>query len=139
MLRVLLALALMANGTSSVFAATRMQVESFGARIAVVDGTQSDASTAAAPCDEHAGMDALAMDPSAMTPHMGGDAPDSGGESGDCCKAAQCVCACVLHAVAGMANVHVMEPLIDRDTTAQVLGTGHAAPPLPHLIRPPIG
>lgn len=139
MLRVLLVLALIANGTGSVLAATRMQVESFGARAAAADVAQFDASTAAAPCDEHAGIDAMVMDASATTPHTPDDTQDSDAGSDDCCASGFCLCACVQHAVAGMANLHVLEPGIDRDTTAQVLSIGHAAPALPHLIRPPIG
>jgi len=139
LLRVLLTLALVANGTGSVFAATRMQVEGFAASIAVVDAAASGTSTVTAPCDEHAAMDAQAMEASDMPSQRAGDASVSVDGSPDCCKAGHCMCACVLHAVGGMANVQVMEPLIDRGTTAQVLETGHAAPALPHLIRPPIG
>lgn len=139
MLRVLLVLTLMANGIGGAFAATRMQVESFGARIAVVDAAQSDALAANDPCDEHVEMDALAMDASATPSHMDSDASDSDSGSADCCKAGQCVCACVLHAVGATVSVQVMESLIDRDTTVQVLSIGHPAPALPHPIRPPIG
>jgi len=138
LLRVLLTLALIANGTGSVFAATRMQLESFNTHAAGIDPVQSE-QLAVEACDEHAGMDALAMEANGMPSQMAGDAPVSDDGSPDCCKPGQCMCACMLHGVGGMARVQVMEPLIDRDTTARVLETGHAAPALPHLIRPPIG
>ena len=137
MLRVVLTLALIANGTGSAFAATRMQVESFGTHFTVIDVASSGVSAAAAPCPEHAGMDALAMETSVTPQHLPDDALDNGPH--DCCGSDFCFCACVQHAVAGVANAHLMKPLIDRDTTARSPRTGHAAPALPHLIRPPIG
>ncbi|MEJ7746955.1 MAG: CopL family metal-binding regulatory protein [Luteimonas sp.] len=139
MLRLLLALVLLANGIGSAFAATRMQVEGFGARAAAVAMAQSDASTGAAHCDEHAGMDAVVMDASAMSSHAPGDAQDSDSDSGDCCASGFCLCACVQLVLAGIENLHMLESAVTRDTTAQVLSIGHAAPALPHLIRPPIG
>lgn len=132
-LRLFLALALAANGIGSAFAATHMQISSVGAAAASI---RMDDREAAEECDKHSGMDATALQDNSVPSDLPGNA---GEESAGCCQAGLCACVCVMHAVAGMANNRVIETLIDRDTTAQVLSTGHMAPALPHLIRPPIG
>lgn len=57
----------------------------------------------------------------------------------DCCKSSACRCACV-HACASAlpARLHVSVQLA-LGLDVMPLPLGHAAPALPHLIRPPIG
>lgn len=57
----------------------------------------------------------------------------------DCCKSPACRCACV-HACASAlpARLHVSVQLA-LGLDVMPLPLGHAAPALPHLIRPPIG
>lgn len=60
-------------------------------------------------------------------------------EHPDCCTSTSCTCACVSHVVAVVpvpALAGVATP--NADLLLPVL-INHVAPPLPHLIRPPIG
>nr|WP_280640385.1 CopL family metal-binding regulatory protein [Pseudoxanthomonas mexicana] len=57
----------------------------------------------------------------------------------DCCKSSACRCACV-HACASALPAHMYVSVqLALGLHVMPLPLGHAAPALPHLIRPPIG
>jgi hypothetical protein len=56
----------------------------------------------------------------------------------DCCKSGTCTCACVQMAQVMLPALIGPAPVLNRSTGVKRLQLGHAAPPLPHLIRPPI-
>ena len=114
-LRILLSLALVLNGTSGAWAmdAATAKVEAPPAR-----------ADAAPPCHEHAD----APEPAAPAP-----------QPSDCCQTTACQCACAhLPAVAFLSTV-VVSPLPMRNGSVPVVIHRHATPPLPHQLRPPIG
>jgi hypothetical protein len=56
----------------------------------------------------------------------------------DCCKSGTCRCAC-LHGVAAIPMLPFNAAFIEHAYSMRPMVLGHAAPALPHLIRPPIG
>ena len=141
LLRLLLILALTANGTTSAFAATQMQVEYLDA--ATVDASQDQPASVQAvapPCHEHPATGTLSTEiVEAVTAGMVDAAVDTDHGSPDCCQSAKCLCACLHNVAATAVSVHLLQVSIDRATSVRILKMGHAEPALPHLIRPPIG
>ena len=111
LLRLLLCVALLLNGTASAMAAARMAI----------------------PAAEPQGM---AMMDHAAEPAQ---APQGSDPAPDCCTSGICQCTCV-HA-AQIALPFVLAPAFDARGAriALPMPAGHAQPALPHLIRPPIG
>jgi hypothetical protein len=141
LLRLSLILALIANGTTSAFAATQMQAAHWVDKATEANAAQSvRTESAQPPCHEHV---AAAGTSTADTEVAAADAthPAQGTEHGspDCCQSATCQCACMHHVAATSASAHVLEASIDHASSARPLKMGHATPALPHLIRPPIG
>lgn len=139
LLRCLLCLTLILNGSGAASAATRMQL----AHVAHTPTHQMKAlrlamHAPAAPCREHAGMTAMPHEAQATAP---GDASHGKSKhpSPDCCRSGGCFCACTPQAafvlawseMPGAANAH--------DNVGPLMATAHPSPALPHLIRPPIG
>ncbi len=135
LLRVLLCLSLILNGSAYAMAGTQMQLQhaamlpstmpSEAAIISSDDGV-------AAPCDQsmdigqHAGIPPV------------GDAPQvSTAQHDDCCPTSQCDCACVQHTLAAL-QVLPSPAGVDRSHMAIAISLGHSSPTLAHLIRPPI-
>jgi hypothetical protein len=125
LLRLLLCLALVANGTSAVYASTMM-----GAG-AGMDATAAASNDAAPPCD-----DMPAMAHSAMPADHDAPAPPVSHE--DCCPPGACLCSCVSHAPTIPAFGAFA--ILVRPWAAPVaaLRVWFASPALSHLIRPPI-
>ena len=122
LLRLLLCVALLLNGTASAMAAARMAIPAAE--------PQGMAMQSAAPCHDMATMDHAAEPAQAS---QGSDpAPD-------CCTSGICQCTCV-HA-AQIALPFVLAPAFDARGARIALSmpAGHAQPALPHPIRPPIG
>lgn len=126
LLRVLLCFALVANGTSAVYASTMM---AFGADMGVTTIASHDAEPACPdmPAMAHA---ALAADHDAPTPPVSHD---------DCCASGACLCSCVSHAPTIPPFVAFAIPTRPSAAPVAVLRVSFASPALPHLIRPPIG
>ena len=124
-LRLLLCLALVANGTSVAYASARM----------AFDGgmsTTAPEQEAEPPCHDMA-----AMQIGVMVAGSGTHAP--AGSHNDCCPPGACLCSCVSHALTILpvhAFVLTTQPAA---SPVSVLRSSHASPALPHLIRPPIG
>lgn len=126
LLRLSLVLALIANGTTSAFAATPMQA--------------AQTESAQPPCHEQvAATGTSTADAEVTAVNAPGHAPGTDHGSPDCCQSAKCQGACMHHVAATSASVHILEASIDHASGVRPLKMGHAAPPLPHLIRPPIG
>lgn len=116
LLRVLLCLALLANGTTAVFASARMTLD--------VDMAMAMQHDAAPPCHEDANDEAPKRQPVSHD---------------DCCGTGACLCSCVAHAPAFL-TVDAM--LLATPRAAPPVSAPHvsrATPALPHPIRPPIG
>ena len=121
-LRILLSVALVLNGTSSAWA---MQSSTASASASVMHAAHEMAAEAAEPpCHEHAEPAPVAPEPAPM--------PD------DCCQTDACQCACAhLPAAAFAIALALPAPMPGTVLAARTPG-GHAAPALPHQIRPPI-
>lgn len=142
-LRVLLALALVLNGSGYAVAATTMAFAAPGVhgghgRIAdsgrlAQDGACHERADAT---QVHAAHSAAieTQDPAdgAMPGHDDSDTPE-------CCQGAQCHCPCVQQLAATLSDPCLRDTIVDVDAGMQAMRSGHPAPPLPHLIRPPIG
>jgi hypothetical protein len=115
LLRILLCLALLANGTVAAFANTRMASEAVAGQ------------GAAAPChDEMASMH---------------DAPPVAppGSHDDCCPPGACLCSCVANASAIAISYDVASTPRPAVAPPVAHDASRASPLLANLIRPPIG
>jgi hypothetical protein len=140
LLRLLLVLALIANGVTGAFAATQMQTAHV-AGMAVEEKAVAHADASKPPCHEQmAAMGDSEAVPQIAPPSASLDT-DPGTEHGspDCCQSANCACACLQHVAATSASVHALQVSIGRTSSVRPLKMGHATPALRHLIRPPIG
>lgn len=138
LLRVLLSLSLILNGTGTAMAATRMLIDH--AATSATEPVDATANVAvAAPCHHHAGMAANAHEASTAIADDANKAVKSRHPPRDCCKSGNCGCACLLATPAVVAVVSLPAAVVGRDANAWVVMHGHASPTLAHLIRPPIG
>ena len=128
LLRLLLAAALIFNGGATTAASVHMN--HMGGVDAVVQ--PEPVSQEDPPCHEH-----LSTATDQPDPTVGADNHQA--PSPDCCKSGACRCACVHHATAAILDLGLVAPIIQHAASVRPMSTGHAAPALPHLIRPPIG
>ena len=137
LLRLLLCMTLVLNGSGYAVAATQMQLTHMATaeqEHRLVTMAEHDAPV---PCHskEPAGKEsAPAMSPDAV--HSGASASQHG--SPDNCQAV-CSCDCLQHA--SLAMMDLMPPASERlnAPSTRRIPAGHAAPALANLIRPPIG
>jgi hypothetical protein len=127
LLRLLLCLALVANGTSAVYASTMMAV---GAGMAATTAVEAAAQP---PCHD---MPAMSHAARAADDHVAPVPPLS---HDDCCPPGACLCSCVSQAPTILAFGAFALPLRPSAAPAAALRVSFASPALPHLIRPPIG
>ena len=129
LLRVVLSVALVLNGATGVYAATRMQM-SHAAPTITADAVEKTA--VETPCHEMSGMahNSPAADP-APEPSKH---PDT-----DCCKSASCTCMCMQGVQAPPVHAVVPTVLVNHSQSVRPLSLGHTSPALPHPDRPPIG
>jgi len=139
LIRVLLILALIANGATSAFAATQMQISHLNEKAAEAEAPKS-AQSSVPPCHEHAATIGVSI-ANAEAAVVDKDSRGANTRHGslDCCKSAKCLCACMHHVAATSASVHFLAANVDHASSVRPLKMGHAAPALPPLIRPPIG
>ena len=124
--RLLLCLALVANGATAAYAGTVM---AFGAGMDVTTAAGHDAEP---PCHDMPEMAHAAM-------AAGHDAPASPASHDDCCPPGACVCSCVPQASTIPALGAFALPMRPSAAPVATLRVSFASPALPHLIRPPIG
>lgn len=135
MLHVILCVALVFNGAASAMVSARM-AQMHGQTGEVHSAKQAPVAAAGAddarPCHDNA---------HAMHDGARGDAKPAKGEqpAPDCCKSNTCTCACVNHVAAVVPPPAFQASPIAHDNSVRRMTLGHAAPPLPNLIRPPIG
>jgi hypothetical protein len=126
LLRLLLCIALVANGTSTAYASTTM---AFDAGMAGAAATGQDAEP---PCHDTPAMAHAAM----AADH---DAPAPPASHDDCCLQGTCLCSCVSHAPSIPAFATFAIAMRASAAPVAPLPVTFASPALPHLIRPPIG
>lgn len=131
LLRVLLSIALILNGIGSGVAATRMHAN----QMSDADHSSSAMATSATkPCHQHQGSGNGAGHPSPQSD------PDPGKATvPDCCASGLCACACAHAAQVALLAPSRLLPVPSGSLVVKQLPLEHAAPALPHLIRPPIG
>jgi hypothetical protein len=139
LLRVMLILTFVLNGTTSAMAAAQM---SLGHPMPQGEAMQP----AAAPVQHQHDMsachhDGMASDATASTAH--GHASHSvptkhHGHSSDCCEGGTCQCVCAHGMHAAVPSPVLAMHAYGRKDQSEARTAGHAAPDLPHLIRPPI-
>lgn len=123
LLRVLLSLGLILNGSGYAAAAAKVQME----RPAPV----ADASQArnASPCPEHAGVSAAEGDEAEAT---------HDDHTPECCRSAKCAGACLQHAPAAIVAPWIGPATVAHSDAVREMKAAHAPPTLPRRIRPPI-
>lgn len=139
LLRVLLSLSLVLNGSGYAMASTHMQMghhESAATTPQQAHDTVAAADPACHP-QHHDSASEPATQASDTTPDI---APmKSEPPQPDCCKSGACHCACVQQAQAAIPMYSEGNAGMGRADVVFALQAGHAAPVLRHLIRPPIG
>jgi len=141
LLRVLLSVALICNGATSAMASVQMLHAS---RPQAAMSPAAAATTAAMPpCHQHPAAQqgpAVAALTSA-SPVAAADVAPAPAEQPqpDCCKSGMCRCACAHPAQAAVPMMALTPLRVESAGNVRSLSSAHAAPALPHLIRPPIG
>lgn len=146
LLRLLLSLCLVLNGAAAAAASAQLPMVPHTGE-ATTDSARPIASTEGIPCHGHHGAMVAAMpvdgsmhgipmqhDPAANTPQP--TKPKH--HTPDCCKSGTCRCACVHIAQVGVPALRIPDVALDHQRSVRALALGHAAPALPHPIRPPI-
>lgn len=139
LLRVLLSLSLVLNGSSYAMASTHMQMGHHESAATTPQQKTDDTVAAADPAchQQHAGGSEPATQAPDTTPDI---APvKSAPPQPDCCKSGACPCACVQQAQAAIPMYSLGDSVMGHADLVIALKPGHAAPGLRHLIRPPIG
>jgi hypothetical protein len=133
----LLSLVLVLNGATSAAAATHTQMNHDAAQTAIATAA-SQASVEDMPCHHHALASTTGAhdDPPIATDPAPGKSKNP---APDCCKSGTCRCACTHLAQATLPALNIAAPVLDGTRSVRRLILAHAAPALPHLIRPPIG
>ena len=129
LLRLLLSLSLILNGSGYAAAAAKMQMHH---PASVADVSSTSKAQKSSPCPEHGGVTSVA-----------GHAAESSSATPDdnrpeCCKSAKCAGACLQH-VPTAVTIHWIGPAtITHSNATRPMKAAHATPALPHRIRPPI-
>ena len=135
LLRVLLCASLVINGSGYAVAAVQMQMHHADGLTAQPAATVTVAPEQ--PCHQGSAADVvtsiqgLAVEPIEIL--AGSDTSDAG-----CCDSGVCSCDCAHHGQATLSAYASVAALATHADAAGIPGAGHAAPALPHLIRPPI-
>ena len=142
LLHALLTLALVANGIGAAMASTQAGCVHSATAVAL---SVVESSVAEPPC--HGDMAPEATSPMQHAAHasLPGDAPSTGdasstdghGDDGNCGNA--CDCACKAHGQAALMPATLLLRASTRIAHADTPVYDHAAPALPHPVRPPIG
>lgn len=119
LVRLLICLGLLVNGSTQAVAATQSAIASH------------QAGAATAPCHEEGDRKVTA---SRVHEHRS----DPATNMPDCCKSGACDYACSHGVVATMPTLHVRARKVTHETLVSRLSARYASPALPRLIRPPI-
>jgi len=135
LLRIVLCACLVLNGSAWALSADHHAASAAREAAAVAAAHEN----AQAPCHENAHDAAPHHETAAALPEGPDPAHDSPGDPGDCCGEAGCSCDCLHHSSLAVAESLSVAPSIRPSEPAVAFAVKHAAPSLPHLIRPPIG
>lgn len=126
-LRLLLCLTLVLNGSGYAVAATQMALAHGNASLSM--------HREAMPCGHTADVQAsgAATDIASCTAHGAPPAP------ADCCQSPQCSCDCLQHASVATPMAVVIAGAPSHTGIAREMHADHVPPLLPNLFRPPIG
>jgi hypothetical protein len=130
LLRVLLSVVLIFNGSGYAYAATQMHMASTPVASDAVDHRM--AAHDAPPC--HGDM--ADQDP---VPPADGLAGQDGHDGSNCCQTDQCDCVCAQHVPATSLAFWLGSPALVRSHVPVYRPAQHLSPALSHLQRPPIG
>ncbi len=119
LLRVLLCLGLLVNGSAQAISLTHSVLASHQARVATP------------PCH---GAEGIRSAGSQAHEHLAAPTP----KKPDCCKSGACECACSHGVVATMPTLHAQARKVRHAALAGLPVARYASPALPRLIRPPI-
>jgi len=129
--RLLLCLMLVLNGTGYAVAATQMQISHMAMSVVAEQAREMPA------CHESAPSEATLK---TAHPHADSANSQAGSRIPDCCQSSKCSCDyCLQHLTAAMSVVAVAGHTPDGGAIAQPRVVNRVAPPLPNLLRPPIG
>lgn len=132
LLRVLLSVVLIFNGSGYAYAATQMHLA--GALFASDTVDHNTAAHDAPPC--HGAMGDMAdQDPVPLKDSIAGH--DGHGDS-NCCQTDQCDCVCAQHVPATSLAFWLRSPMLVRSHVPAYRPAQHLSPALSHLQRPPI-
>jgi hypothetical protein len=148
LLRVLLSVVLIFNGSGYAYAATQMHMAGAPVASDLTDHGVADhgmAAHEAPPCHadmsgdmSHDGMADPDMAPSPMDGLAGHDGHD-GHDGANCCQTDQCDCVCAQHVPATSLASWLRSPTLVRSRVPAYRPVQHLSPALSHLQRPPIG
>jgi hypothetical protein len=133
LLRVLLCVALVLNGTTAAVAAVTLEHQMAGS---------SETAPASSPASAHGCHDEASARAPAAVADQAQEAPKPGSAehpAPDCCAKATCNCACVQAAQVGSPVVATGAVVPKSAQLQSPPDARRAEPVLPHLIRPPIG
>lgn len=131
LLRVLLSVALILNGATTAMASVQMTHE-FASKAA----TSVKTTSVEMPCHQHQQSAVSTADAPVAPPVLPSNAKHP---APDCCKSSACRCACLHAAPAAVPMMAFTPVMVEHTQSVRPMSLGHAAPALPHLIRPPIG
>lgn len=138
LLRALLCLSLVLNGSGYAVASTQMQLM----HVAATQAALAAAAPAAPPCHEQLHEGSAVPSMHVMADMASSTACDDGhgSQAGpDCCQSSQCACDCLQYATATLADVPALPAVIEHAAEIGPLSPSHVAPALANPIRPPIG
>ena len=138
LLRALISISLILNGSGYAVASTHMQMGHMSTVASVPQPPAEPVATAEPPCHQHQ-VNASAA--AAQLPDAVHDkAPaKSKHPSPDCCKSGACRGTCTHQAQTALHTHPLRYAGVEPVSGVRPLKPGHAAPALPHPIRPPIG
>ena len=135
LLHAMLSLALVANGIGGAMASVHAACahDTVAAAVPAAEPPCHE-DTAAGASNAHSGMSDDNKHQSSTSQH----APPSGDEGCDDC-ADHCRCACIAHGLAALMPSTILLPVTKGIAYTPAPSYAHAAPALPHPVRPPIG
>lgn len=142
LLRVVLCIGLVLNGSGYAVAAAQMQVKHLVAASDAMPPAAAAVSQDAAvqPCHEDPGTTAVVSNQSVPAiADTGVDRLQPGQSTPDCCKGTNCAAVCAQSASATITGLSAGHLVISHTSSVRPMRTGHPAPALGQLIRPPIG
>lgn len=139
LLRVLLALSLVLNGSGYAVASVHMQMDQAGQASTNITSVGNPSEAAEPPCAaHHASMGSMSAKAQVGDTAADVTSVESGHPFPDCCESGACRCACVHQCQAAVFAVTLQLAVIEKVSNTRPMAPGHESPAVPHLIRPPI-